>query len=189
MSFLEPLFLLGLLGAALPLLVHLINRRKATKRSFPALKLLLESNKRVARSVKVRQWFLMALRVLAILLLALALAKPFFLSDAGVAAGERLPTAVVLVVDTSGSMTNAKWWDRARDQVSDELEKLRPWDEVALVTTTQREIPERLTDDHARIKDAARELSPEAHTGDRGKRFNPQPMCWRPLTSRAERSS
>jgi hypothetical protein len=166
MSFLEPLFLLGLLGAALPLLVHLINRRKATKRSFPALKLLLESNKRVARSVKVRQWFLMALRVLAILLLALALAKPFFLSDAGVAAGERLPTAVVLVVDTSGSMTNAKWWDRARDQVSDELEKLRPWDEVALVTTTQREIPERLTDDHARIKDAARELSPEAHTGD-----------------------
>ncbi len=166
MSFLEPLFLLGLLGAALPLLVHLINRRKATKRSFPALKMLLESNKRVARSVKVRQWFLMALRVLAILMLALALAKPFILSDAGVAAGERLPTAVVLVVDTSGSMTHGEWWDRASDQISDELEKLRPWDEVALVTTTQRDIPERLTDNHAKIKTAAKSLAPEAHTGD-----------------------
>ena len=166
MSFLEPLFLIGLLGAALPLLIHLINRRKATKRSFPALALLLESNKRVARSAKVRQWFLMASRVLAVLLLALALAKPFVLSNEGVSAGERLPTAVAIVVDTSGSMAHGDWWDRSRDKVSDELRALRPWDEVALVTTTQRDIPERLTDNHTKIKNTAEALEPEARAGD-----------------------
>ena len=111
MNFLQPLFLAGLLAAALPLLVHLFNRRKAVRRPFPAMAYLLESNKRTARSVKVRQWVLMALRVLAIAMLALALSKPFFLSEQGVTAGERMPTAVVVVVDTSASMGAKGWWE------------------------------------------------------------------------------
>ena len=166
MSFLQPIFLVGLLAAALPLLVHLINRRKATRRPFPALAFLLESNKRVARSIKVRQWALLALRMLAVALLAMALAKPFMLSTSGVSASERLPTAVTLVVDTSASMSHGEWWERAQDAMDEELGRLRPWDEVALVTTTQRELPKRLTDSHGKVKSAARALTPVAQRGD-----------------------
>lgn len=166
MNFLEPLFLVGLLGAALPLVVHLINRRKATRRAFPALSFLLESDKRTARSLKVRQWLLMALRMLAVALLALAIAKPFVLSDAGVTAGERMPTAVAIVVDTSASMQADGWWEVASDEVDDAMGALRPWDEVGLVTTTQREIPARLTDNHADVRERVDQLSPRPQSGD-----------------------
>ena len=88
MSFLEPLFLVGLLGAALPLLVHLINRRKAVRVDFPALAFLMQSNRREARGIKVRQWLLMALRMLVIAALAIALAKPFVLSSQGVSSSD-----------------------------------------------------------------------------------------------------
>lgn len=166
MSFLEPLFLVGLLAAGLPLLIHLFNRRKAVKREFPALKFLIESNKRTARSTKIRQWALMALRVLVILLLALALAKPFILSSEGVSASDRLPTAVAIIVDTSASMNHGDWFERARDSAEKELRGLRPWDEVTIVTTTSDELPERLTDKHKKIRDRITSLDATHSEGD-----------------------
>jgi hypothetical protein len=169
MNFLQPLFLAGLLAAALPLLVHLFNRRKAVRRPFPAMAYLLESNKRTARSVKVRQWVLMALRVLAIVMLAFALAKPFVLSERGVTAGERMPTAVVVVVDTSASMRAQGWWDEAEDLLDDELGRLRPWDEVALIDASALDdAPSRLTDEHARVREAAGKLEPTGRAVDLG---------------------
>ena len=169
MNFLQPLFLIGVAAAALPLLVHLFNRRKAVRRPFPAMAYLLESNQRTARSVKVRQWLLMALRVLAIALLALALSKPFFLSERGVTAGERMPTAVVLVVDTSASMLTQRWWGTAEDLLDDELSRLRPWDEVALIDAgSLDDAPGRLTDEHARVRELAKTLSPGGREVDLG---------------------
>lgn len=166
MSFLEPLFLLGLLAAALPVVVHLINRRKAVKVPFPALRLLQESNKRTARSIKVRQWLLMAARILGMLLLALALAKPFVLSSEGLAEDDRLPTASVLVLDDSASMQHGDWWENAREGALDQLDRARPWDEVALLTTSADEaLPERLD---ARHDDLKKELSSRRASERRG---------------------
>lgn len=159
MSFLEPLFLAGLLAAAIPIVVHLINRRKATRLPFPAMRLLMESNKKEARSIKVRQWMLLSLRVLVVAALAFALAKPYFLSEQGVTASERLPTAVVFVVDDSASMQNADWWETAVDQFDEQLGELRPWDEAAVISTSQIDGPlTRLTSDQAEVRDAFDDL-------------------------------
>lgn len=165
MSFVEPLFLAGLLAAALPVIVHLINRRKAVRVDFPALAFLLQSNRRESRGIKVRQWMLMALRILVIAFLAFSLAKPFVLSSTGVTASERLPTATVFVVDTSYSMGHGDWWARADEEFAKLRKRLRPWDEVALVTTAPgapRPV-DRLTGNHRELTDAFDELSPGEH--------------------------
>ncbi|MGM0557104.1 MAG: BatA domain-containing protein, partial [Myxococcota bacterium] len=167
MSFVEPLFLLGLLAAGIPIAIHLINRRKATRQPFPALELLMESQKKEAASIKVRQWLLLALRVLVVALLAFALAKPFFLSEEGVTASERLPTAVVFVVDDSASMKTDDWWENAQDEVDSRLDKLRPWDEVALITTSQLNGPvSRPKNAHDAVRDAFEEIEPGSQTSD-----------------------
>lgn len=167
MSFLEPLFLIGLLAAGLPLAIHLFNKRKAARRRFPAIALLIESNKRTARSVKVRQRLLLALRVGLLALLAMAMAKPFCLSDTGVTSSDRLPTAVVFVLDTSSSMQRGDWFKRAQRQLSHELDSLRPWDEAALVETSKGElVVDRLSNDHGAIVRAAKKLKPTSGPGD-----------------------
>ena len=139
MSFLEPLFLLGLLAAGLPILVHLMNRRKAVKVPFAAMRLLKESNERSARSVKIRQWLLMAARILAMLLLALALAKPFFLSEEGLAEDERMPTAAVIVLDQSASMQRGDWWEDGKASALERVSSARPWDELTYMPMDQSE--------------------------------------------------
>ncbi len=153
MSFLEPLFLIGLLAAGLPIIVHMMNRRKAVKVAFPAMRLLHESNKRTARSIKVRQWLLMAARILGLLLLALALSKPFFLSEEGLAEDERMPTASVIVLDDSASMQHADWWEEARSSALSQVEQTRPWDELALLATSDEKLgSERLSTRHQEVR-------------------------------------
>ena len=161
MNFLEPLFLVGLLAAALPLAVHLFNRKKAVRRPFPAMTFLLQSNTRTARSAKVRQWMLMALRMGALALLAMAMAKPFCLDAQGISQDARMPSAVVIVVDTSASMRRDGWWERAKNLAQDELDALRPWDQVVLLSTGRLDDPDaRLSDAHAQAAQALDELEP-----------------------------
>ncbi len=166
MSFLEPLYLAGLLAAAVPLIIHLINRRKAVHQPFPALKLLRESDRKEARSLKVRQWILMALRILAVALLVFALAKPYLLSDASAGSSDRLPSSVVFVVDDSLSMHHGDWWSAATDRLGRELEALKPWDEAALITTARTDGPVgRLTNEKGKLKRAASSLEARQTAG------------------------
>lgn len=172
MSFLEPLFLAGLLATAIPLVIHLINRRKATHQPFPAMRLLLESNRKEAPSIKARHWLLLALRVLIVAALAFALAKPYILSAQGTTAAERLPSAVVLVVDDSASMQYGDWWKRAESAFARQMRELRPWDEVALITTSQAALSSvpgpvsRFSNDHTHIKKAFDKLAPTDLSAD-----------------------
>lgn len=168
MNFIEPFFLVGLLGAMLPLIVHLINRKKAVKVPFGPMKFLLQSNKRKARGFKARQWILMAIRMLIVGLIASALAKPFFLSDRGVTQAERLPTATAIVIDNSFSMRSGKTWDRAQSALSDELDGLRPWDEVVVIPTYSADSDPtyRLTDAHSNEIEFAESISPSEASTD-----------------------
>jgi hypothetical protein len=163
-NFLQPLFLLGLLAVAVPIVIHLINRQKAVRRPFPALKLLESSRQREAKSLKVRQWLLLALRIAAVALLALALAKPYVLSSRGLTTEERLPSAVVFVLDDGFAMNYGDWWPQARRQLEREISELRPWDEATVLTTTEPSPAVRMTSDHSQLRRAIgqREVTPRA---------------------------
>src|SRR3989304_2723481 len=82
-SFLYPVFLYGLPPASLPVLIHLLNRRKLKRIRFPAVRFILLSQQRISRSDRLRHWLLLALRTLAGGFLALLLANPIFQTGAG----------------------------------------------------------------------------------------------------------
>jgi len=104
LTFLQPLFLLATLAAAVPVIIHLIYRRRALVHRFPAVRFLLLADKRTARKFRLHQWLLLALRVLAILLLAFLLARPHLTGSNVQAAALAPPQATVILVDNSLSM-------------------------------------------------------------------------------------
>jgi hypothetical protein len=98
-SFGNPGLLFGAFAAALPVIIHFLSRRRVRRVAFSDLRFLDEVQARQARSLGVRRWLLLLLRVLAILLVALAAAAPRW---GGLAAtGAR---SVLFILDTSASM-------------------------------------------------------------------------------------
>ena len=135
--FLYPLFLFGLAAASLPILIHLLNRRRLKRIRFPAVRFILLSQKRISRSYRLRHWLLLALRTLAVICLALLLANPIFQSGAGLFAGSG-PVSLVLILDNSLSM---KWagdgngFKQAKEAARLLISALNDGDRAALIPT------------------------------------------------------
>lgn len=104
MSFLNPFLLLALAAVAVPLLIHLINFRKPKKVRFSTLAFFQSLKTSALRRIRIKQWLLLALRALAILMLALALARPFLPSEFGGTAEPSQSRAIGIMIDNSPSM-------------------------------------------------------------------------------------
>jgi len=78
MSFLTPLFLLGLSALAIPVLIHLIQRERRRVVSFPSLMFLRRIPYQSVRRRSIRHWLLLLLRAAAVLIIVAAFARPFF---------------------------------------------------------------------------------------------------------------
>ena len=62
---------------AVPILIHLLARRRFRRICWAAIAFLLEAERRNRRRIRVEQLILLALRCLAVLLLALLVSRPF----------------------------------------------------------------------------------------------------------------
>jgi hypothetical protein len=102
LEFANPGLLAGLAGASIPVIIHLLNRRKFREMSWAAMQFLLAAIRKNQRRVRIEQWLLLAVRTLLILLIVSAMAKPFLEAFGNVIAGQR--THRVLVLDASLSM-------------------------------------------------------------------------------------
>lgn len=96
--------LYGLGAAALPILIHLLNRRKFREVRWAATRFLLAAVRKNQRRVRLEQWLLLAVRTLLVIAVVTAMAKPFLESVGPVPllAGQR--THRVLLLDGSLSM-------------------------------------------------------------------------------------
>src|SRR5690349_2560430 len=104
-SFANPLLAWGALAAAIPVIVHLIQRRRPKPHPFAALELVRRSQKRNVRRLRLKRLLLLAARTLLLLLVPLALARPRLETPAAAAAAApRGPAATAIVLDTSLSM-------------------------------------------------------------------------------------
>jgi uncharacterized protein with PIN domain len=110
MSFLSPLFLVGALAAAVPLVLHLLKRQPEPRVKFPSVRLLRSAPVEHTDRRRLNDLLLLALRVAALLLLTVAFARPFFAFGGGAEnAGVR-----VVALDTSLSMSAPGRFERAR---------------------------------------------------------------------------
>jgi hypothetical protein len=101
-----PILQFGIAATSLPILIHLLNRRKYREMRWAAMRFLIAAMRKNQRRVKVEQWLLLAIRTLVVLLVVLAMAKPFLESLGAIALpGQR--THRVIVLDGSLSMAYA----------------------------------------------------------------------------------
>ena len=101
-----PLFLLCILAAAIPLVLHLVSNIRAEETQFPTLRFLKMSMEKTARRRRIENLMLLLLRMALLALLAIALAEPLSKAVGGWAAGRRY--ASIIVLDNSMSMAARK---------------------------------------------------------------------------------
>jgi hypothetical protein len=78
LAFLVPAFLAGLVALTIPVLVHLRHKERKDPVRFPSLMFLRRIPFREVRRQQIQHWPLFLLRALAVALLVLAFARPFF---------------------------------------------------------------------------------------------------------------
>ncbi len=103
MSFLNPILLFGLAAVSVPIIIHLLNRRKFQKVVWAAMRFIKTSVEQNQRRMRIEDLILLALRCLLLALLALALARPAILNQASAVFGQSKVTGVV-ILDNSYSM-------------------------------------------------------------------------------------
>ncbi len=129
-AFLSPVFLAGAAAAAIPIVLHLLKREPEARVKFAAVKLIKQAPVEFTDRRRLRELLLLALRVTALVLLALAFARPFLATGAAVGT-----TGVTIVaLDTSYSLTAPGRFERARQLAKDAVAKAPAGHLVGVVT-------------------------------------------------------
>lgn len=130
LTFLAPLFLAALAAVAIPIALHLFRRKAELVIDFPAVRLLQRAPVEQQRRRRVRELFLLALRVTALALLAVAFARPY-IEQSTVA----LPAPVtVIALDTSLSLSAPGQFAAAQQAARQAVEAAPATHSVALLT-------------------------------------------------------
>ena len=162
MTFLNPFVLFGLAAAAIPILIHLFNIRKLRTIEFSTLTFLKELNKNKIRKIKIRQWLLLALRTLLILLIVLAFSRPALKGNFG-SAGTHTRSTLIILLDNTASMSmnneRGKFLSQAQIQALKIIAMLQENDEVYFLRLS--DLPDATTEepthDYHRLESLVRE--------------------------------
>lgn len=140
MIFLNPAILIGLLAASIPIIIHLFNIRKLKTIEFSTLDFLKELQKNKIRKIKIKQWILLALRTLIILLLITGFARPTLEGVAIGGTSSAAKTSSVFIIDDTFSMSvvdgNGSYLNQAKQYAKELLEQMGEGDEAAIVTVS-----------------------------------------------------
>src|SRR4051794_26227635 len=129
MSFLQPMLLAALPLVALPIIIHLINQRRYQTIRWAAMMFLLAANKMSRGYARLRQYLIMAARMLAIAGLIFAVSRPLTGGWLGQAGGGK-PDTTIILLDRSPSMQDrgagmgASKLETGRDQLARMLKTL-----------------------------------------------------------------
>jgi hypothetical protein len=160
MSFLNPLFLLGLAAIAAPIIVHLVRRTKAPRIEFPSLMFVRRVPQRTIRRRQMHNWLLLLLRCLAFLLLVMAFVRPYFGSGQAVDVGQR---ANVILLDTSFSLRYDNRFEQAKQRARALIDQAGGNERFALITFGQSyDVQSRFTADANQLKAVLYNLQPGA---------------------------
>ncbi|MFQ6130940.1 MAG: BatA domain-containing protein [Armatimonadota bacterium] len=145
MTFLHPGYLLGLVGLAVPVLIHLFGRRRPRRVQFPSLRLVRRTAERQRALLRLKHLIVLLLRLLAVLFCVLAVAGPQVGSGwLARVVGSRGRTVIVLLDDSAsmGAVAAGQTpFARAAGAGRELLEALSPGAAVVLARTSDAEAP------------------------------------------------
>ena len=160
----------GIGAMTIPIIIHLLFRRRRRPIMWGAMQLLLEAVRRHRRRARVEQILLLAVRCLILLLIGLALAEPLLSGIRALGSGSRVVVFVVddgLVSGIQDDTGRAELESTVETAVS-LLDELDPGDRVAVVRASYpvREITDGPTVDLERVRRFLNDLKPEAGSTD-----------------------
>ncbi len=149
MIFLNPAVLLGLLAATIPIIIHLFNLRKLKKIEFSTLTFLKELQKNKIRKIKLKQWILLVLRVLIILFVVLAFARPTLQSIQIGGTTSAAKTTAIFILDDTFSMSvvdqKGSYFNQGKEIIKQIISQLQEGDEVSLILVSNPTNENKLT--------------------------------------------
>ncbi len=128
----HPLYALGLLAIAGPILFHLIQRRPRGEVPFSSLMFLTPTPPRLTRRSRLDNLLLLFLRRSAAHLARPGVRAPFWRQAANLDFGNVERRRVAVVIDTSASMRRGDLWRQAKQRAEEAIAACRPADELAL---------------------------------------------------------
>ncbi|KPK77750.1 MAG: hypothetical protein AMJ89_01870 [candidate division Zixibacteria bacterium SM23_73] len=137
-NFLNPIILFAAGVAVLfPLLIHLFNRQKVKKVYFSSLLFLRSLEKTRMRSVKIKEYLLLLIRSLIILLVVAAFARPAIRGGFASKVGAHAKTSIVILLDNSYSMRyetkEGSLFELAKKKAEKIISQLKEGDEASLI--------------------------------------------------------
>ena len=139
--FTNPALLGGLAAVAVPILIHLLLRSRNTRMRFSTLLFFRQQDPRATQRRKLRNWLLLVIRTLLVVLLVLGFARPYLVGHDAAAAGQPR-RHVILVLDRSASMAAADRegprWARAGQAMRNLLSQLKSDDLASLISCGTR---------------------------------------------------
>lgn len=140
---------IGAGAMAVPILIHLLARRRFKRIRWAAMEFLIDAERRNRRRIRMEEWILLALRCLAVLLLGLLVARPFLSPGAWASTwGGTRRTERIILLDDSFSMGLSKDGDspfaRSKAATARLVESFRqetPDDAVTILRTTAPSAP------------------------------------------------
>jgi Aerotolerance regulator N-terminal/von Willebrand factor type A domain len=162
MTFLAPLFLAGLVGLAIPVFLHLIQKERKNVVQFPSLMFLRRIPYQSVKRRRIRHWMLLFMRLAALALIVLAFARPF-LRRTEIVAGATGAREVVILLDRSYSMGYGDKWSKALAAAQSTINSLTAADRGSVVLFgTNTEVALRSTQDKGRLQAAVAGAQPSA---------------------------
>src|SRR5438093_13335737 len=95
--------LAGMGALAIPILIHLLLKRQKQRLRFSTIQFFVRQDEQASKRRKLRNWLLLAVRLLLVALLVLAFARPY-LKNTPAAAEARKRRVAVFNLDRSASM-------------------------------------------------------------------------------------
>jgi hypothetical protein len=133
MSFLAPFYLLTGLAIGLPVAFHMIRRTPQGRQLFSSVMFLNPSPPRLTRRSRIEDWLLLILRSLAVVILALAFARPFLRAHDSQADIVQPGQRIAILLDRSASMQQPGYWEQSLRNLSDVLTAAQPQDSVSIL--------------------------------------------------------
>ena len=160
--FVNPIFLWALAAAAIPLMLHMFQRRRTVVTPFPTLRFLKAAQRRSSSRVRFENFLLWLLRTLLIIVIALAFAVPVLrTSTTDFAQLARSNRDIAIILDASYSMNyeleRGKVWNICKEAAVRIVDGLLSGDRVCVFLAAETPIPIiEMTSEHATVIQAIR---------------------------------
>ncbi|MCE2413254.1 BatA domain-containing protein [Candidatus Poribacteria bacterium] len=137
LGILAPLFAVaGIVGASIPLILHLLNRERARQLVFGTIRFIEMSHQTNVRRHKLKRLLLLLMRILMLALLGFAFARPFFAEAPIIAQKTGGKRNTIVILDTSYSMQYEEVFENAKREGIKILDGLDATDAACLILSS-----------------------------------------------------